>query len=103
MSCAPFPPSQVPPRLDIKKILEAAYPYVKARGGIGQHGNFAEISGNRVAISPYVQYQNLNEFCLKMSVALDLQIQGKAIPYAGLVRESKANFHLTKQSGEDAK
>ena len=50
------PFDQVPPDLQIKPMLECAYPYVKARGGIDQHGNFVELEGQRVAISPYVPY-----------------------------------------------
>jgi hypothetical protein len=55
------PFDQVPPRLSIRKELEAAYPYVSYRGGIDDHGNFLELKDQRVAISPYQAYGTLDE------------------------------------------
>lgn len=58
---SPFdgPFDQVPPRLPLREKLEAAYPYVKYRGGIDEHGNFIELKDQRVAISPYQTYDDL--------------------------------------------
>lgn len=55
------PFDQVPPRLEIKAKLEAAYPYTRYRGGIDAHGNFVELKDQRVAISPYRTYWDLAE------------------------------------------
>lgn len=54
------PFDQVPPRLPIKSKLEAAYPYVKYRGGIDEHGNFKMIESSRVAISAYYNYGSIS-------------------------------------------
>ena len=51
------PFDQVPPRLSIKDKLESAYPYVRFRGGIDEHGNLLQLEGQRVAISPYQGYK----------------------------------------------
>lgn len=50
------PFDQVPPRLAIRAKLYAAYPYSRGRGGLDEHGNFVDLDGQRVAISPYVDY-----------------------------------------------
>lgn len=52
------PFDQVPPRLPIRELLEEAYPYVKDAGGIDEHGNFVKMAGQRVAISPYMEYES---------------------------------------------
>ncbi len=52
------PFDQVPPRLPIGDILREAYPYVADAGGIDEHGNFLNLSGQRVAISPYRDYDS---------------------------------------------
>ncbi len=55
------PFDQVPPRLPLRDMLEAAYPYVHLRGGIDAHGNFVGLEGQRVAVSPYRKYIDLAE------------------------------------------
>jgi hypothetical protein len=50
------PFDQFPPHLDVKSILEEAYPYVTDAGGIDSNGNFVTLPGQRVAISPYIDY-----------------------------------------------
>ncbi|QQS08096.1 MAG: hypothetical protein IPK69_08780 [Phycisphaerales bacterium] len=52
------PFDQVPPNLMIQHTLEVAYPYVIDAGGIDDHGNFLEMEGQRVAISPYQEYSS---------------------------------------------
>ncbi len=49
---------QVPPRLPIGAILREAYPYVRDAGDIDDHGNFLRMAGQRVAISPYRDYES---------------------------------------------
>lgn len=56
------PFDQIPPGLDLKSMLEAAYPYVQLYGGIDREGVFLERPGTRVAISPYQQYSNITIF-----------------------------------------
>ncbi len=58
------PFDQVPPRLPLRDKIEAAYPYVKYRGGIDEHGNFLELDAQRVAISPYQSYRSIDELLL---------------------------------------
>jgi hypothetical protein len=50
------PFDQFPPHLNVKSILEEAYPYVTDAGGIDSNGNFVNLPGQRVAISPYIDY-----------------------------------------------
>jgi hypothetical protein len=96
------PFDQVPPRLELKNTLETAYPYVKKRGGIDRHGNFESLSGNRVAISPYLQYETLNEICQMSAIAIDLELNNVEVPYQGFTREAKSSFHLQmKNEGDD--
>ncbi len=52
------PFDQVPPRLPLRAMLEEAYPYVEDAGGLDEHGNFLELEGQRVAISPYRAYES---------------------------------------------
>lgn len=85
------PFDQVPPRLPIKDKLEKAYPYVKYRGGIDEHGNFKEQAGSRVAISPYLDYENSNdskEYLTRCNTEFD-----KSIFWSCLTYESKKDFH----------
>lgn len=84
------PFDQVPPRLAIRAELERSYPYVTMRGGIDDHGNFRRLPGQRVAISPYRQYESLEEI---VSSAEQARARG-AEPWRVLVRESKRDFHL---------
>ncbi len=55
------PFDQVPPHLAIRDKLERSYPYVRMRGGIDEHGNFCELEGQRVAISPYRDYVSVDD------------------------------------------
>ncbi|MCC6662019.1 MAG: hypothetical protein IT437_14175 [Phycisphaerales bacterium] len=90
------PFDQVPPRLPIKERLEAAYPYVKLRGGIDAHGNFVEQPGVRVAISPYAEYTDLDEFASLLGQRLDLieRAHGTAADrWLTLTYDSKRDFH----------
>jgi len=60
------PFDQVPPRLSIGDRLRAAYPYTNYRGGIDDHGNFLELDGQRVAISPYQAYEDLHSLVRRL-------------------------------------
>lgn len=87
------PFDQVPPRLPIKEKLEKAYPYVKYRGGIDEYGNFKDQAGSRVAISPYMDYENigdLKEYLLRCDAELD-----KSFFWSCLTYEWKKDFHKT--------
>ena len=91
---SPFdgPFDQVPPDLDLKAMLEAAYPYVMLRGGIDRHGNFEELEGQRVAIAPYTQYASLSELLNLIDDEID---PGSDAParWLPLVTEDKRTFH----------
>lgn len=60
------PFDQVPPRLPLRERLELAYPYVSRRGGIDEHGNFNSMAGQRVAISPYIDYTRVEDVVAKV-------------------------------------
>lgn len=87
------PFDQVPPRLELKEKLTAAYPYTVYRGGIDAHGNFANLKDERMAISPYVQYTDTNSLlsylkrCEKNTSKSDL--------WSCLAYEWKKDFHKT--------
>lgn len=82
---------QVPPRLSIKEKLELAYPYVKYRGGIDEHGNFKEIDGSRVAISPYYNYESLED--IKDYQSRCKREEGPSKFWSCLTYEWKKDFH----------
>ncbi len=87
------PFDQVPPRLYLKEKLEAAYPYTKYAGGIDEHGNFYSFAGSRVAISPYLDYNdtaNLFSYLDRCDSS-----SGKSIYWSCLTYEWKKDFHKT--------
>lgn len=87
------PFDQVPPRLPIKAKLEAAYPYVKFRGGIDEHGNFISLEGSRVAISPYVNYESASDLLTRVK---DCLIKKETVDMSScLTYEYKKDFHKT--------
>ncbi len=88
------PFDQVPPDLDIKEVLEHVYPYVKERGGIDNHGNFVDDEHTRVAISPYVNYQDTSEFLKFGFLNVSPTSDDDSLPFLNLVYESKMDFHL---------
>jgi hypothetical protein len=87
------PFDQVPPRLPLKEKLEAAYPYVKYRGGIDEHGNFIALQGSRVAISPYYDYDDITE--LFNYLGRCNEEEGKSAFWSCLTYEWKKDFHKT--------
>lgn len=72
------PFDQVPPNLPIRAMLEQAYPYVKDAGGLDENGNFLNVKGQRVAISPYQEYTSGPEF----ETGLESAVQDVATPEA---------------------
>lgn len=85
------PFDQVPPRLPIRPFLERAYPYVTLAGGLDAHGNFLMMLGQRVAISPYQQYESgpaLEEFIAR--VVLPAEASPRA--WTGSTYESKMDW-----------
>jgi len=86
------PFDQVPPHLEIREKLEAAYPYVRLRGGIDEHGNFRALKDQRVAISPYQAYDTLRHLLTMLDGAVRPEEEGAA-RWLGLVFESKRDFH----------
>ena len=90
---------QVPPKLPIKPMLEAAYPYVSMRGGIDMHGNFVDLLHQRVAISPYQSYERLDQI-----VAFLTDAYAGAAPdarrWGSMTYETKSRFHEQLQAQE---
>lgn len=97
------PFDQVPPRLQLKDRLEAAYPYLRM-DPIDAHGNFTHKEGQRVAISPYLDYASLDDAVAELS-----RREKRAVlpsqKWAALTYESKKDFHRTlaaRETGPDA-
>lgn len=90
----PIVRDQVPPKLELEERLESAYPYVK--GKIDRHGNFIEVPGTRVAISPYLKYETLKQFCVVSAKAIDEQFAGERHPFYGFTYEKKSTFLIPK-------
>ncbi len=86
------PFDQVPPDLNLRPMLERAYPYVQLRGGIDEHGNFRAMAGSRVAVSPYLHYSTLEEIADWMDAKRDEHGGGQAV-YAAITYEPKRDFH----------
>lgn len=86
------PFDQVPPDLQVRDKLEAAYPYVKLRGGIDEHGNFNQIDGQRVAISPYQDYTSIFHMLDLIAEGFDPNLPSPA-SFASLVYEAKRDTH----------
>lgn len=85
---------QVPPRLGIRPMIVAAYPYTAMRGGIDEHGNFLDVEGQRVAISPYMNYSSLLDAVDHLTKAKE-QSAGKSRDefLLALTYEPKRDFH----------
>lgn len=86
------PFDQVPPDLDIRSVLEQAYPYVKLRGGIDQHGNFNKLPGQRVAISPYYQYPSFEMMARRVDSLFDVYAEGPE-RWLSIINEPKRSVH----------
>lgn len=87
------PFDQVPPRLPLKEKLEAACPYLKV-DPIDAHGNFTRKEGQRVAISPYLDYSSLDDAIAELT----RREKSAVLPsqkWAALTYESKRDFHRT--------
>ncbi len=86
------PFDQVPPHLPLRPMLERAYPYVKWKGGINEHGVFIERPGQRVAITPYTVYQKLEGVTAMVADAMAQENAGEAL-WSALTYDSKRDFH----------
>jgi len=86
------PFDQIPPHLPIRSLLESVYPYVALRGGIDEHGVFRDLPGQRVAISPYQAYSDLDSLRQFLDLSLDQEQGGPALWYL-LTYEEKRDFH----------
>ena len=86
----------MPPRLELKEKLTAAYPYTVYRGGIDAHGNFVNLKEERVAISPYVQYTDINSLLSYLKRCETHTPRGDL--WSCLAYEWKKDFHKTLES-----
>ncbi len=85
---------QVPPRLPLKPLLERAYPYVRLRGGIDEHGNFNRLESQRVAISPCVQYWSTSGLITELTRRIEAAPDGDRLStIAALTYEPKRDFN----------
>ncbi len=87
------PFDQVPPRLQLKEKVNAAYPYTTLAGGIDQHGNFLGFRGTRISISPYYDYDDFNE--LESYLGRCKTSENKSEFWSCLAYEWKRDFHKT--------
>lgn len=94
------PFDQVPPRLPLREMLERAYPYVRYRGGIDEHGNFVRLEGQRVAISPYQAYESLGALTNWLG---HVDASECPLPWLPAVFETKSLFHLELEAMESAR
>lgn len=97
------PFDQVPPRLPIRAIVEEAYPYVIAAGGIDAHGNFVRTEGSRVAISPYRAYRSGPELVVELETVV--RDSNKPDAWLGATYEYKRDWrpprYYTERSGHE--
>lgn len=85
------PFDQVYPFLDLRDKIYAAYPYTQF-GGVDIHGNFLNVEGMRVAISPYFYYED--EQSLEDFISACASISGSSNSFvACLTYEGKRDFH----------
>lgn len=89
------PFDQVPPRLPIREKLERAYPYTRYAGGIDAHGNFnsPQFTGSRVAISPYYDYEKIEDLLSYLKRCEKISERSKF--WSCLTYEWKKDFHKT--------
>jgi hypothetical protein len=85
------PFDQVPPRLIIRDKLLRAYPYAQYRGGIDEHGVFRRLEGQRVAISPYQQYETLDQIVAHLDAIVREHPSGPEL-WTAATRESKQGY-----------
>jgi len=52
---------QIPPNLNLREKIYSAYPYTQKNDGLDEQWHFLNKKNTRVAISPYIKYDNLNE------------------------------------------
>jgi hypothetical protein len=94
------PFDQVPPHLPLRPMLTDAYPYVAYGGGIDEHGRFLDRVGQRVAISPYHDYADLDEMRDWIRETIDSRAEGTA-RWIRVVLEEKRLFHLRLSGSRD--
>jgi hypothetical protein len=87
------PFDQVPPHLPLRPLLTEAYPYVAYGGGIDEHGCFLDRVGQRVAISAYHDYVDMDEMRAWLGAAIDPGAEGVS-RWIRVVLEEKRLFHL---------
>lgn len=89
------PFDQVPPRLNIRDKLYAAYPYTQYLHGLDEHGNFIDFEGSRVAISAYTDYSQEAELRERIT-GCDQNSSGNVSSFwSCLAYEPKKDFHKT--------
>ncbi len=85
------PFDQVPPYLNLKEMIELAYPYTKI-SRVDKYGNFLFEEGMRVAISPYLDYFNTDEI-LSLVDNCNFFNETLSIQLTCLMDDEKRHFH----------
>lgn len=86
------PFDQVPPRLPLRDMLYAAYPYTQIGRGLDPHGRFIGQDGVRVAISPYHTYRSPSGLIRHVAERVDATATGPG-RFLAVVEEAKNGFH----------
>lgn len=90
------PFDQVPPNLELRDQLYAAYPYTQYLNGLDPHGNFIDWKDSRVAVSPYSNYYYPNTDLLTNTLnSCNKQRGDPSLFFSCLTYESKKDFHKT--------
>ncbi len=89
------PFDQVYPFLDIRETIYASYPYTQLLG-VDTYGNFLNLEGMRVSISPYYEYTTTSELVGLVNDCLLIENQSYFL--ACITYEPKRNYHLDSPS-----
>jgi len=87
------PFDQIPQYLDIREQIYFAYPYTKRNGGLDERWHFLDKENVRVAISPYIKYNNFNEILERVENCKNKNLEHSEFLLC-LTYESKKDEHL---------
>ncbi len=85
------PFDQVPPYLNLKSMIELAYPYTKIFR-VDNYGNFLSDEGMRMAISPYFDYFNNDELISLVDSCTTIN-ESLSVKLTCLMDDEKRHFH----------
>ncbi len=85
------PFDQVPPYLNLREMIELAYPYTKI-SRVDMYGNFLREEGIRMAISPYFDYLDTDEL-ISLVDKCKLFNENLSVQLTCLMDDKKRHFH----------